>query len=136
MTRWEQNYRPMNWGSYNATVIGWPQSLVDQFEEPNRFPYITLTNYKSIGSSASNIWLAPTTTIAIAPTFTTIRGRHALKMCVDYRWTRYADYQSTWAGGTMAFTDAFTRSNYLTQDSLSGNATASALSMEALASQP
>jgi hypothetical protein len=127
MTRWEQNYRPMNWGSYNATVIGWPQSLLNQFEEPNRFPYITITNYKSIGSSSSNIWQAPTTTIAVAPTFTAIRGRHALKMGLDYRWTRYADYQSTWAGGTLAFTDGFTRNNYLTQDSLSGNGTASAL---------
>src|SRR5260370_1424834 len=103
MTRWVQNYQPMNWGSYNATVIGWPQRLVDQFEEPNRFPYLTLNSFKSIGSSSSNIWLAPTPTIAVAPTFTAIRGRHSLKAGLDYRWTRYANYQSTWAGGTLAF---------------------------------
>jgi len=103
MTRWKQDYKPQNMGSYNATVIGWPESLVKQFEEPGRFPYITVNSYKSIGSSASNIWLAPTTTIAIAPTFTTIHGRHSLKTGMDYRWVRYANYQSTWAGGTLAF---------------------------------
>jgi len=54
-----QDYKPMNWGSYNATAIGWSQSLVNQLQEPNRFPYITASSYKSIGSSSSNIWLAP-----------------------------------------------------------------------------
>src|SRR5215471_4768903 len=127
MTRWVQNYVPMNYGSYDATVIGWPKSLIDQFEEPGRFPYLTLSSYKSIGSSASNIWLAPTTTIALAPTFSTIHGRHALKMGLEYRWIRYGNYQSTWAGGTLAFDGGFTRSNYLTQDALSGNSAASAL---------
>jgi hypothetical protein len=127
VTRWIQNYIPTNWGEFNATSIGWPSSLVNQFEEPNRVPYLTFTNYKSIGSSASNIWLSPTTTIAIAPTFSTIRGRHNIKAGVDYRWTRYANYQSAFAGGTMAFDTGFTRMNYLTQDALSGNAIASAL---------
>src|SRR3954449_2522371 len=30
MTRWVQNYKPMNFGSYDATVIGWPKSLINQ----------------------------------------------------------------------------------------------------------
>ena len=127
MTRWVQDYKPMNWGSYNATVIGWSQNLVNQLQEPNRFPYITASSYKSIGSSSSNIWLAPTTTYAIAPTFTTIHGRHVLKIGLDYRWTRYGNYQPAWSGGTLAFDGGFTRSNYSTQDALSGNSIASAL---------
>lgn len=127
LTRWEQNYKPLNWGSYNATAMGWSQNLISQFEEPQRFPYITLSSYKAIGSSSSNVWLAPTSTIAIAPTFTTAHGRHMLKTGVDYRWTRYADYQSAYAGGTLAFATGFTQSNYLTADSLSGSAVAAAL---------
>ena len=127
VTRWIQNYIPTNWGEFNATSIGWPQSLVNQFEEPNRVPYVTATNFKSIGSSASNIWLSPTTTIAIAPTLSTTRGRHSIKAGIDYRWTRYANYQSAFAGGMLAFDTGFTRMNYLTQDALSGNSIASAL---------
>jgi hypothetical protein len=127
VTRWIQNYIPTNWGEFNATSIGWPQTLVNQFEEPNRVPYLTFANYKSIGSSASNIWLSPTTTIAIAPTFSAIHGRHNIKTGLDYRWTRYANYQSAFAGGTLAFDTGFTRMNYLTQDALSGNGVASAL---------
>src|SRR5262249_1455917 len=88
---------------------------------------ITVANYKSIGSSASNIWLSPTTTIAVAPTFSMVHGRHNIKTGLDYRWTRYANYQSAFAGGTLAFDTGFTRMNYLTQDALSGNAVASAL---------
>ena len=57
----------MNWGSYNATQIGLPASLVNQFEEPHRFPYITASNYKSLGESGSNIWFAPSTNLALRP---------------------------------------------------------------------
>jgi len=127
LTRWEQNYKPLNYGAYNGTAIGLPASLVDQFEEPNRFPYITASNYQYMGSSSSNIWLAPTSTIAVAPTLTINHGRHQLKMGLDYRWTRYGNYQSAYAGGTFAFTNGFTQSNYLTADTTSGNSIASAL---------
>ena len=47
-----------------------------------------------------------------------MRGRHNIKAGVDYRWTRYANYQSAFAGGTLAFDTGFTRMNYLTQDAL------------------
>ena len=127
VTRWVQDYKPTNWGSYDATVLGWPKSLVSQFPEPNRFPYLNINSYKALGSSVNNVWLAPTTTFAVAPSITMIRGRHSLKTGLDYRLTRYANYQSTWAGGTFVFDRGFTRGNYLTQDALSGNAIASAL---------
>jgi hypothetical protein len=127
VTRWVQDYKPTNWGEFDASVIGWPQSLVGQLQEPNRFPRITFANYKALGSSASNIWLAATTTLALAPTFTKVQGRHNFKVGLDYRWTRYANYQSAFSGGTFAFDGGFTRSNYLAQDALSGNSVASAL---------
>ena len=38
-----------------------------------------------------------------------------------------ANYQSAFAGSTFAFDQTFTRANYLTADSLSGNAIASML---------
>ncbi|MDQ2900656.1 MAG: Plug and carboxypeptidase regulatory-like domain-containing protein, partial [Acidobacteriota bacterium] len=127
VNRWLQNYQPPNWGSNTGTAIGWPQSLVGQFPEPNRFPYFTLANYKSLGESASNIWLAPTTTISFQPTFAIAKGRHIVKTGLDFRLIHLSNYPSAFAGGTAAFDQGFTRSNYLTQDALSGNSAASAL---------
>jgi hypothetical protein len=131
LTYWEQNYKPYNYGSYHATAIGFPQSLINQFEEPNRFPYISPSSYAYVGSSASNILWCPTATIAIAPTLTMNHGRHQIKTGVDYRWTRYASYPNstinTYTGGTFAFSNGFTQANYATADNASGNSIASML---------
>ena len=35
LTRWVQNYKPQDYGSFNGTQIGWPQSLVSQLSERN-----------------------------------------------------------------------------------------------------
>ncbi|MEO8737104.1 MAG: carboxypeptidase-like regulatory domain-containing protein [Edaphobacter sp.] len=127
LTRWVQNYAPTSFGGFDGTQIGLPQSLVRAFTEPHRFPYITATNYQTLGNSANNIWYAPTTTITLAPTLTIVHGRQSLKGGLDYRWTRFSTFQGAYGGGTFAISPAFTQSNYLTADSLSGNAIATML---------
>ena len=127
LNRWTQNYYPPNYGTNNATQIGLPASLVNQFPEPRRFPYMTASNYQSLGESGSNIWFAPSTNISFAPTVSLIRGRQSIKAGIDFRLMHLANYQPAFAGGTFAFDQGFTRANYLTADSLSGNAIASAL---------
>src|SRR3954447_3852405 len=125
--RWVQDYKPYNWGSYNASVIGFPQSLIDQLQEPNRFPTFTINSYKNLGPSSGNIWYTGNTTIALQPTLSTIQGRHSLRFGLDFRWNRYANYQSVGSGSLFNIDRGFTRSNYLNQDALSGNAIASLL---------
>jgi hypothetical protein len=127
LNRWTQNYYPSNYGANNATQIGLPASLVNQFPEPRRFPYITASNYQTLGESSSNIWFAPSTTLSFAPTLSMIRGRHSIKAGFDFRLMHLGNYQSAFAGGTFAFDQGFTRANYLTADSLSGSSIASAL---------
>jgi len=128
MNRWTQNYAPKVYNSsVGAETIGLPASLVNQFEEPGRFPYITAANYQYMGESSSNIWYAPSTNWSLAPTFSLIRGRHYIKVGVDMRLMHLANYQSAFAGGTFAFDQTFTRANYLTADSTSGNSIASML---------
>jgi hypothetical protein len=127
MNRWLQNYRPPNWGSDNATAIGWSQSLVDQLPQPNRFPYLTFANYNYLGESGSNVIYAPSTTEAFAPVVVMTRGKHMLKTGIDLRIMHLSSYNSSYAGGTFAFDQGFTRANYSTADSVSGNAIASAL---------
>ncbi len=128
MNRWTQNYAPQ---TYNATTgavnLGLPASLVNQFEEPGRFPYITAANYQYLGESSSNIWFAPSTNWSIGPTISLVRGRHYIKGGLDFRLMHLANYQSAYAGGTFGFDQTFTRANYLTADSTTGNAIASML---------
>jgi hypothetical protein len=126
-TRWVQNYLPTNYGSFNGTQIGWSQSFVDELPNSARFPYIVPTSYQTLGNSASNIWWAPTNTITLAPTITFVRGRHSIKVGLDYRWTLFSTYQGAYGGGTFNITPGFTQSNYLTADALSGNSIASML---------
>ncbi|HEY3840719.1 MAG TPA: carboxypeptidase regulatory-like domain-containing protein, partial [Bryobacteraceae bacterium] len=128
MNRWTQNYSPQVYNSSTgAQTLGLPASLVNQFEEPSRFPYITAANYQYMGESSSNIWYAPSTNWSLAPTLTTVRGRHYIKAGLDFRLMHLANYQSAFAGGTFAFDQVFTRSNYLTADSTTGNAIADML---------
>jgi hypothetical protein len=127
LNRWTQNYYPPNYGTNNATQIGLPASLVNQFPEPRRFPYLTASNYQTLGESGSNIWFAPSTTLSLAPTLSLIRGRHSLKAGIDLRLMHLGNYQSAFAGSTFAFDQQFTRANYLTADTLSGSSIASAL---------
>jgi hypothetical protein len=56
-----------------------------------------------------------------------MRGRHSFKTGMDFRWTRYASYPAGYTAGQLGFDRAFTRKDYLTQDSLSGNGIASML---------
>ena len=100
--RWSAsaNYYPSNYGANNATQIGLPASLVNQFPEPRRFPYITASNYQTLGESGSNIWFAPSTTLSFAPTLSMIRGRHNIRAGFDFRLMHLGNYQSAFAGGT------------------------------------
>jgi hypothetical protein len=128
MNRWTQNYSPQVYNaSTGAEALGLPASLVSQFEEPSRFPYITAANYQYMGESSSNIWYAPSTNWSLAPTLSLVRGRHYIKAGIDMRLMHLANYQSAYAGGTFAFDQTFTRANYLTADSTTGNAIASML---------
>ena len=128
MDRWTQNYHPEVYNaSVGAEALGLPSSLVSQFEEPGRFPYITATNYQYLGESSGNIWYAPSTNWALSPTISLVHGRHYLKAGFDFRLMHLANYQSAYAGGTFAFDQTFTRANYLTADTVSGNAMAAML---------
>ncbi len=127
LTRWTQNFQPATWGQFNGTQLGLPAATVSQFQEPQRFPYVTATSYQYLGESSGNIWFAPTSAFTGAPTLIVNKGRHSLKFGLDYRWTRFANFTGYAAGGTFAITPGFTQKNYQTADSLSGNSIATML---------
>ena len=101
MTRWVQDYKPTNWGDYDATVIGWSKDLVSRLPEPNRFPtFIDQQLQDARPVRQQHLACAHDHAIALAPTLTAIRGRHSLKFGLDFRSIRYANYQSIGTGGT------------------------------------
>jgi hypothetical protein len=127
ITRWTLNYIPTNWGAFNGTQLGLPSATVAQFQESQRFPYVTATSYQYIGSSSGNIEFEPTTAITGEPTMILTKGRQTIKFGLDWRWTRFLNFTGAYGGGTFGFTPGFTQKNYLTADSSSGNSIASML---------
>ncbi len=126
MTRWIEDIRlPEEYRSFRATQIGWPQSLVDQLPGPDRFPFIAVSGYSSIGND--QISVEPTNVFSFQPNIAVVRSRHMLKAGLDFRVTRWSQYRPAFSGGRMNFDRAFTRQDYLVQDALSGNAAASLL---------
>jgi hypothetical protein len=127
VSRWLQDYKPRDWGTVDASLIGWPKSLTDRFPDAQRFPYFSPANYRPLGSGSGNIQLFITTTLAFQPVITVMRGRHSLKTGIDMRRTGYATYPAGYTAGQLGFDRGFTRRDYLTQDTLSGNSIASML---------
>ena len=127
VTRWTQNFQPTTWGQFNGTQLGLPAATVKQFQEPQRFPYVTAASYQYLGESSGNIWFAPTTAITGEPTLILTKGRQSIKFGLDWRYTLFDSFTGFAAGGTFAITPGFTQKNYLTADSTSGNSIASML---------
>ncbi len=148
LTRW-QEFLPGVATNFSATEWGWPKSLVDQLPirgwfgtrkyptrilfyqrtaqlpGASRVPFIAPDGYRSLGSNS--YIFEPTNVFSLQPNFALIRGRHSVKTGLDFRVSRFTNLRPDYAGGRLEFNRAFTRADYLTQDSLSGNSVASLL---------
>ena len=65
--------------------------------------------------------------LSLQPNMALVRGKHTIKAGLDYRVTRYTQYRPSADRAILSFDQGFTRSDYLTQDALSGNGAASLL---------
>jgi hypothetical protein len=75
---------------FDATTLGLPASLLAQVPVTGWFPRIELQglyNYETLGRYPSG---NTTNTYAVHPNMTWIRGSHAMKFGVDYRFTQYS----------------------------------------------
>lgn len=126
LTRWVEDLRlPEDIRSFRGTQIGWPQALVSQLPGADRFPFITLSGYTTLGND--QVSFEPTNVFSLQPNVAVMRGRHAIKTGLDFRVTRWTRYRPEMSGGRLNFDRGFTRRDYTTQDALSGNAMASLL---------
>ena len=81
----------------------------------------------TLGNASSNITFEPTTVLSLQPNIVMIRGKQTIKAGLDYRQTKYTQYRPSADRASLSFDQGFTRSDYLTQDALSGNGAASLL---------
>ncbi len=81
----------------------------------------------TLGNASSNITFEPTTVLSLQPNIVTIHGKQTIKAGLDYRQTKYTQYRPSADRASLSFDQGFTRSDYLTQDALSGNGAASLL---------
>ena len=90
-------------------------------------PSISVAGATTLGNASSNITFEPTTVLSLQPNIVMIRGKQTIKAGLDYRQTRYTQYRPSADRASLSFDQGFTRSDYLTQDALSGNGAASLL---------
>ena len=126
LSYWRELIGPPDFG-FDATQWGWPASTVAQLTKRNLLPSISVAGATTLGNASSNITFEPTTVLSLQPNVVMVRGKQTIKAGLDYRLTRYTQYRPSADRASLSFDQGFTRSDYLTQDALSGNGAASLL---------
>jgi hypothetical protein len=126
LSYWRELIGPSDFG-FDATQWGWPAPVVSQLTKRNLLPSISVAGATTLGNAASNITFEPTTVLSLQPNVVMMRGKQSIKVGLDYRMTRYTQFRPSADRGILNFDQGFTRSDYLTQDALSGSGAASLL---------
>ena len=71
---------------------------------PNTLPTFAPSGYQQIGSPTNTASDFSTSVTEIADSLTWLKGRHTVKMGLDYRWERLNVIQPPWPTGSFAFT--------------------------------
>jgi Carboxypeptidase regulatory-like domain/TonB dependent receptor len=109
---------------FDATELGFPQSLVDQL--PMKiFPRIDSSDYIRLGRGTLDI--EPTNAFTFQPNVMWMRGAHTIRTGMDFRLTQYSRLSSGEAGLRLNFNRGFTQRDFDDGDALSGNSIASML---------
>jgi len=103
--RWYQIRKTRSYG-FDQTTLGYPASLVRQFQEPV-FPSISVESYGALGGQS--YFLNGNDTHTLLASVSKYAGRHNLKTGVDVRLRRLNFFEVSGAGGSYSFTRAFTR---------------------------
>ena len=126
LSYWRELIGPADFG-FTTAQWGWPDSLVAQLTKRTLLPSISVAGATTLGNASSNITFEPTTVLSLQPNIVMIRGKQTIKAGLDYRQTLYTQYRPSADRASLSFDQGFTRSDYLTQDALSGNGAASLL---------
>src|SRR5204862_2903574 len=127
LSYWRELIGPSDYGFDAASAWGWPASVVSQLTKRTLLPSISVSGATTLGNASSNITFEPTTVLSLQPNVVMVRGKQTIKAGLDYRLTRYTQYRPSADRASLSFDQGFTRSDYLTQDALSGNGAASLL---------
>jgi hypothetical protein len=126
LSYWRERIGPPDFG-WDATQWGWPASLVSQLPLRTLLPNISISGATTLGNDSSNITFEPTTVLSVQPNIALVRSKHTIKAGLDFRVTRYTQYRPNVDRVNLSFNEQFTRSDYLTQDGVSGLGMASLL---------
>ncbi|HKA01046.1 MAG TPA: carboxypeptidase-like regulatory domain-containing protein [Candidatus Solibacter sp.] len=123
---WREKIGPPDLG-FTVAQWGWPASLVAQLPGRSMLPSISIAGATTLGNSSSNITFEPTTVLSLQPNLALVRSKHTIKTGLDFRVTRYTQFRPNIDRGSFNFNEQFTRSDYQTQDGVSGMGVASLL---------
>jgi len=128
LTRWEDFAGNKFGKGYDPVQLGFPAGLVSQFrylQFPD-FQFGGTSSYGEIGSSRPGT-LGKDYAYSLQPNINLVRGAHVLKIGAEFRRFENLSVSLGLISGQYTFTRAFTQSNPLQADALSGNEFASFL---------
>jgi hypothetical protein len=126
LTRWEDYYGNYFGAGFDATKLGFPQSLVSQFKVL-QFPLFTFgNNYSPIGTQRPGNW-EKDYAYSLQPNLNLVRGSHVVKTGIEVK--RFEKNRIPWGmiASAYSFSTAYTQANPLQASATSGNDIASFL---------
>jgi hypothetical protein len=123
--RLSSNRTPPSTG-FDLTSIGWPRSLVDQFQFKT-FPTIQVAGVQALDASTSSTIQRANGSFSESASLTWIRGKHNLKFGLQHRLWQIRDAQNNVGTPTLTFNPRFTSLDPLRVTAASGVGMASFL---------
>jgi len=92
---------------FDPAQLGFPQSLVDQFEL-KMFPRFDIAGYTSMGAQYFSAFDIIPTTHSLAANLSKVIGRHSIEAGMDLQLIQGALFQASWPSGQYTFDPGFT----------------------------
>lgn len=105
VTRWYQGNDQTGLG-FDQASLGFPASTLALFRRQSYFPQFTVTGFQALSAVQGDF--TADNNLFFAPTYTTIRGRHSLRMGYDLRSYRENGTPKQASAGTYAFGTTYT----------------------------
>ena len=112
--------------NFDPRLLGFPESLVAQYNRPYHFPQMNLDGYQAFGAGSAES-LSPDYTYSTQGNLTRTWHKHTMKTGFEFRLYRWFNVNPGTTSGSFSFTRSMTARDPSTSDATSGNGYASFL---------
>jgi len=108
---------------FNIASLGWPGSMISQLGAFSGFPGIGPSGFTSLGVSGAANGLTTTDSLDLFPSMTWIKGKHVIRVGIDWRLNQYAIVLNAGTHANLTFDQHWTQNcwNCATGSDYAGN---------------